>query len=297
MFDVSGKVVIVTGGNKGIGEGIAKTFAKEGAMVSIWGRKEADNIKVRDEIIAAGGKCVAFVADITNEEQIAAAVKGTLEAFNGRIDVLINNAGGTTGGRLIWNMTTEQWKKTLDVDMTGPFLVCHAVVPTMRDQRYGRIININSIVGLRMTHLSGMQYSAAKAGNLGFNRHLAVELGAYGITVNAVCPGNVETPATTKIWSEEERRYRYSIVPTGHLAKPEDIAAACVFLAADESGSINAQALAVDGGCLINWYDNETYHRLMGEPLPEDVLNMHVIPDAAEGLDYADEVHDSNGNL
>ena len=103
-------------------------------------------------------------------------------------------------GRLIWNMSPDQWKKTLDVDMTGPFLCAIALVaPIMRDQRYGRIVNIGSIVGKRITHLSGMQYSAAKAGVLGFNRHLAIELAPYGITVNCVCPGNVETPETSKI--------------------------------------------------------------------------------------------------
>lgn len=297
MFDVSGKVVIVTGGNKGIGEGIAKGFAKAGSLVSIWGRNEADNKRVCDEITAAGGKCVAFQCDVTNEEQINAAVKGTLDAYNGRIDVLINNAGGTTGGRLIWNMTVEQWKKVLDVDMTGPFLCARAVAPIMRDQRYGRIVNIDSIVGKRITHLSGMQYSAAKAGVLGFNRHLAIELAPYGITVNAVCPGNVETPATSKLWSESERRDRYKLVPVGRLALPEDIFIACQFFASDEAAMVNAQALDVDGGSLISWYDGPTYHKLMGEPLPEDVLKMHDVPDQVGDLVYAETVKDSNGNL
>lgn len=297
MFDVSGKVVIVTGGNKGIGEGIAKGFAKCGCKVSIWGRNENDNKKVRDEIIKAGGECVAFKCDVTDEDAIEVATKGTLDAFNGRIDVLVNNAGGTTGGRLIWNMSRDHWQKTIDVDMTGPFLCAKAVVPTMKKQRYGRIINISSIVGKRITHLSGLQYSAAKAGQLGFNRHLACELGAYGITVNAICPGNVETPATTKIWSEKERQERYKIVPVGRLATVEDNFYACLFFASDEASIINAQALDVDGGSLISWYDNETYHRLMGEPLPDDVLHMHDIPAAKQGLLYQEEVRDSNGNL
>lgn len=297
MFDVTGKVVIVTGGNKGIGEGIAKGFARSGAKVSIWGRKVEDNKRVCDEITAAGGECVSFQCDVTDESQINAAVKGTLAAFNGRIDVLVNNAGGTTGGRLIWNMTVDQWKKTLDVDMTGPFLCCRAVAPIMRDQRYGRIIIIDSIVGKRITHLSGLQYSAAKAGTLGLNRHLAVELAPYGITVNAICPGNVETPATSKIWSESERRDRYKLVPVGRLALPEDIFAACQFFASDEAAMVNAQALDVDGGSLISWYDGPTYYKLMGEPLPEDVLHMHDIPAARDGLTYEETVKDSNGNL
>ena len=298
MFDVAGKVVVVTGGNKGIGEGIAKGFAKVGCKVSIWGRKEADNQRVRDEILAVGGECVAFQCDVTQEDQINAAVQGTLDAFNGRIDILVNNAGGTTGGRLIWNMSPDQWKKTLDVDMTGPFLCAIALVaPIMRDQRYGRIVNIGSIVGKRITHLSGMQYSAAKAGVQGFNRHLAIELAPYGITVNCVCPGNVETPETSKIWLEQERKDRYKLVHVGRLALPEDIFNACLFFASDEASIINAQALDVDGGSLISWYDGPTYHKLMGEPLPEDVLHMHDIPDAKDGLVYEETVTNSDGNL
>ena len=181
--------------------------------------------------------------------------------------------------------------------MTGPFLCARAVAPIMRDQRYGRIVNIGSIVGKRITHLSGMQYSAAKAGVLGFNRHLAIELAPYGITVNCVCPGNVETPATSKIWSEQERRDRYKLVPVGRLALPEDIFNACLFFASDEASIINAQALDVDGGSLISWYDGPTYHKLMGEPLPEDVLHMHDTPDAQDGLVYEETVTNSDGNL
>jgi len=272
MFDVSGKVVIVTGGNKGIGEGIAKGFAKAGSLVAIWGRIHDDNMKVANEIIADGGKAVPFKCDVSSEESVAASTKATLEAFNGRIDVLINNAGLTQDANLIWNMPLEAWQKTLTVDLTGLFICSKAVIPTMKDQRYGRIINISSIVGKRITHLSGIHYTSAKAGSLGFNRHLACEVGAYGITVNAVCPGNVETAWTAKLWSPEERKRRYSAVPVGRLATPEDNFLACLFFASDEASIFNAQALDVDGGSLINWYDNETYHRLMGEPLPEDLL-------------------------
>ena len=270
-IDVSGKVVIVTGGNKGIGEAIAKGFAREGCMVAIWSRNEKDNAKVLNDILAEGGKAVAMKVDVTDEANVEAATQEVLKAFNGRIDVLINNAGLSCRPTLSWKMTLDDWKRTLDVDLTGCFICAKAVIPTMKNQRYGRIININSIVGKRMTHLSGVHYTAAKAGALGFNRHLACELGAYGITVNAVCPGNVETAMTAKLWTEEERKKRYQAVPVGRLATPEDNFYACLFFASDEASIINAQALDVDGGSLINWYDNETYHRKMGEPLPDDL--------------------------
>lgn len=272
-IDVSGKVVIVTGGNKGIGEGIAKGFAKEGCKVAIWGRNENDNKKVVDEIIADGGIAIASKVDVSSEEDVAKGVQDVLDAFGGRIDVLINNAGLSNGTNLTWKMTLDQWQKTIDVDLTGLFICSKAVIPTMINQRYGRIINISSIVGKRITHLSGIPYSAAKAGSLGFNRHLACELGAYGITVNAVCPGNVETAWTARLWSEEERKKRYNAVPVGRLATVWDNFYACLFFASDEASIFNAQAIDVDGGSLINWYPNEEYHRLMGEPLPQDILD------------------------
>lgn len=196
MFNVAGRVVVVTGGNKGIGEGIAREFAKAGSKVAIWGRNAEDNQRVCGEITAAGGECVAFPCDITSEAQIAAAVQGTLDAYNGRIDILVNSAGIMLQGdpKRLPAESPEGFRKVIDVNLTGPYLCAAFVLPIMRKQHFGRIIFIASAVHQRMAVGRVPSYTASKAGEVGLVRHLAMEGGAWGITVNAICPGSTMTP-------------------------------------------------------------------------------------------------------
>lgn len=270
MFDFTGRVVIVTGGNKGIGKEIALGFAKSGAMVAIWGRNQDDNKAVTNEIIENGGQAISVKCNVTSEEEVGNAVNATLEAFNGRIDVLINNAGVSTGSNLTWKMSLEAWRKTVEVDLTGPFICAKAVIPVMKKQRYGRIVNINSTSGQRICHLAGIHYSSAKAGGLGFTRHLSIECGPFGITVNAVCPGAAPTPLTKALWPAEEIADREGQVPMGRMLEASDLVYPTMFFAAEEAGMITGTALSVDGGAILPWYDNKTYFEKMGEPLTDD---------------------------
>ena len=270
MFDFTNKVVIVTGGNKGIGREFALGFARAGAKVAVWGRNHNDNNAVVNEIIAGGGQALPVKVDVTSSEKVESAVAATLDAFGGRIDILINNAGLTVGSDLVWKMSPEAWRQTIEVDLTSLFIVSQKVIPTMMKQKYGRIIIVSSTAGKRICHLAGAHYTAAKAGSLGFTRHLAIECGAFGITVNAVCPGATLTPLTKDLWGPEELQHRMEIVPMGRMPEPKDHLYAAMFFASDEAGVITAQALDVDGGALINYYDNETYFRKMGEPLTNE---------------------------
>ena len=269
MFDFTDKVVIVTGGNKGIGRGIAEGFAEAGAKVAVWGRNENDNSEVVEGIRNAGGKAVAMKVDVTSSEEVENAVNKTLEAFGGRIDVLINNAGATFGSNLVYKMTPEDWRKTIDVDLTSVFIVSQQVVPVMMKQRYGRIINVCSIAGKKICMFAGAAYSAAKAGELGFTRHLAIECGAFGITVNAICPGTTVTTLLQSQWSPEQLDATRRSLPMERLPEPKDHLYAAMVFASDEAGVITGQAIDVDGGQLLNWYDNETYFSKMGEPLTD----------------------------
>ncbi len=267
MFDVAGKVVIVTGGNKGIGEGIARGFAREGALVSIWGRKEADNLRVRDDIIAKGGKCVAFTADVTDEEQIEAAVKGTMEAFNGRIDVLVNSAGIMIHGdeTQVPPEAVASFRKVIDVNLVGAYVCAHAVFPIMRKQHFGRIILVASNVHKRISVGRVPSYTASKAGEVALTRHLAVEGGNWGITVNALCPGATLTPMLAAMSTEEQLEARKRLIPTGRLTEPEDHARLAIFLASDEAEQITGQAIDVDGGQIIPWMDRAEYFKNVTE--------------------------------
>ena len=262
MFNVAGRVVVVTGGNKGIGEGIAREFAKAGSKVAIWGRNAEDNQRVCGEITAAGGECVAFPCDITSEAQIAAAVQGTLDAYNGRIDILVNSAGIMLQGdpKRLPAESPEGFRKVIDVNLTGPYLCAAFVLPIMRKQHFGRIIFIASAVHQRMAVGRVPSYTASKAGEVGLVRHSAMEGGAWGITVNAICPGSTMTPMLEAlITSPDQLEQRKQRIPTGRLATPQNHAHLAIFLASEEACQITGQAIHVDGGQTLPWVDRDTY--------------------------------------
>lgn len=262
MFDVAGKVVIVTGGNKGIGEGIAKTFAKAGAKVVIWARNEADNKRVCDEIVAAGDECAAFPCDISDEEQVNVAVQKTLDTYNGRIDVLVHGAGIMLQGdtKKVPAESVSGFRKVVEVNLIGAYACAAAVFPIMRKQRFGRIIYIASAIHQRMAAGRVPSYTASKTGEIGLVRHLAMEGGEFGITVNAICPGSTLTPMLqTMISSPEQLAWRKRQIPTARLATPEDHAYLAIFLASEEAAQINGQAINVDGGQTLPWVDRDAY--------------------------------------
>ena len=244
---LEGQTALVTGASRGIGKAIAISLAKEGAEVIInySSSLNAAN-KVVSEINSFGGKAFPLQADISNENSVNELIKKILEK-NNKIDVLVNNAGITKDG-LLMRMKTEDWKKVLDLNLSGVFYCTRAVSRQMLKQRKGRIINITSVVGL-MGNPGQSNYSAAKAGVIGLTQSAAKEFASRGITVNAVAPGFINTDMTKDLNSESI----LSAIPLGRFGKPEDVAGAVRFLAADPSGAyITGQTIQVDGGMVMS---------------------------------------------
>ena len=247
-FDFSNKVALVTGSSSGIGAAIAKEIAAGGAAVAIHYRGNADGANaVASEIRRNGGKCEIFQADVSNTEQAAELIKKVQETF-GSLDILINNAG-TTRDTLLLSMKEEEWDAVISTNLKSVYAVSKAALRGMIKKRWGRIINITSVVGI--TGQAGQSnYAASKAGIIGFTKSLAREVASRNITVNAVAPGFVPT-ALTDVLNEEQRAKIVSETPIGRMGTPEEIAWAVGFLASERSGFITGQVLTVDGGLIM----------------------------------------------
>jgi NAD(P)-dependent dehydrogenase (short-subunit alcohol dehydrogenase family) len=263
MFDFTDKVVIVTGGGKGIGKEITLSFAQAGAKISIWEMDLPAAKEVVAEITGNGGQAIALNVDVTSQESVEAAVAETLQAFSGRIDVLVNNAGLMLTGdnSKVLPETPDQCRKVVEVNLIGPYICSWAVFPIMIKQKYGRIINIASISAQRISVARTPCYSASKAGVLGLTRHLAMEGGAWGIRVNAINPGATLTPMWESTHNMSELEERAKKIPTGRLSLPQDHANLAMFLASDLAEQITGQAIDCEGGQLIYWLDRDTYFK------------------------------------
>ena len=244
---LQGQTAIVTGASRGIGKAIAIFLAKEGAEVIINYSSSLENAnKVVSEINSFGGKAYPLQADISDENSVNELIKTVLDK-NNQIDVLVNNAGITKDG-LLMRMKTNDWQKVLDLNLSGVFYCTRAVSRQMLKQKKGRIINITSVVGL-MGNPGQANYSAAKAGVVGLTQSAAKEFASRGITVNAVAPGFISTDMTKDLNSESI----LSAIPLGRFGKPEDVAGAVRFLAADPSAAyITGQTIQVDGGMVMS---------------------------------------------
>jgi NAD(P)-dependent dehydrogenase (short-subunit alcohol dehydrogenase family) len=252
-MELKSKTAIVTGGGRGIGEGISRVLGREGANVVVMDRNGADAETVAKSIIEAGGSAVAIVADVTDLASLGAMVRAAVRQFGG-VDILVNNAGIEAPPRLLSDLTPEQWDRVLGVNLKGVFLCCKAVLPAMTARGAGRIINIGSIASLRMTFFGSMDYTASKHGVIGLTQHLAWELADQRITVNAVCPGGVLTPLMEENTTPEYRdMVTRRLVPLGRMCNIEEIGEAVSFLASDRAAMITGQALAVDGGVLAGY--------------------------------------------
>ncbi len=243
------KVAIVTGGGRGIGLAIALAFAREGAHVAICDVNASLLDTARAEIEALGGRGLALRADVADKAQVSRMVGDVLREL-GTIDILVNNAG-IYEVLPIEEITEEQWERTLAVNLKGVFLCSQAVMGHMKRQRSGRIVNMASVAGKTGGQLAGAHYSASKAGVMCFTKSLAREVAPYGITVNAVAPGRIDTPMI-RIASDEENEALRAATPLGRLGKPEDVARAVVFLASDEASFITGEILDVNGGLLMD---------------------------------------------
>jgi len=244
------KIAIVTGAGQGIGKEIAITLAKEGTKVVVTDLTDKIN-DVAKEIEKLGSETMAIKMDVTNKEQIENVVKRTLEKF-GRIDILVNNAGICWTSNIV-EMKEEDWDKILGVNLKGIFLCSQAVLPTMMKQKYGKIVNISSIAGTEVAWPKLCHYSASKAGIFGFTKNLASDVGSYGINVNAVAPGTIETEMLNSVLKQLgiTREQVIQLTPLGRIGKPKDIANLVVFLSSDDSNFITGQLIVADGGFTI----------------------------------------------
>lgn len=240
------RVAVVTGASRGIGKAAALALANQGAKVVVNYARSSDAAQATvQEIAQAGGEAIAIQADVSQSAEVDNLIKATLDKF-GRIDVLVNNAG-ITKDTLLLRMKPEQWQAVIDLNLTGVFLCTKAVSKTMLKQRSGRIINIASVAG-QMGNPGQANYSAAKAGVIGFTKTVAKELANRGITVNAVAPGFIETDMTNDLKSDDI----ISFIPLGRYGKPEEVAGAIRFLAADPAAAyITGQVFNVDGGMVM----------------------------------------------
>ncbi|MCP1336267.1 glucose 1-dehydrogenase [Futiania mangrovi] len=242
---LAGKVAIVTGGGRGIGAAICKALAAEGAHIVANDIDRARAEETGAELTAGGAKAIAVAGDITRAEDAEALAKAALDAF-GRIDILVNNAGFTRDGR-ITKMTEDDWDSVVDVILKGTFLCTRAVIPAMTEQKSGRIVNIASRA--HWGNPGQANYSAAKAGVVGFTRSQAAEHGRNNITVNAVAPGFVETPLVQALPHYEKIKQRtIDNTPIPRLGRVEDIADAVTFLASERASWITGELLHVTGG-------------------------------------------------
>lgn len=241
MFDLTGKVALVTGATGGLGAAIAKTLLSRGAKVIVTGRR-AD---VLEALVAElGPNAKAIVSDLGNAESLQSLVDQSLEAF-GAIDILVNNAG-LTKDNLALRMKDEDFQTVLDVNLKAPFALSRAVMRGMMKARFGRIINITSIVGV--TGNPGQaNYCASKAGLIGMSKSLAQELASRNITVNCVAPGFIESDMTA-VLPDAQKEALLGTIPLGSMGKPEDIAAAVLYLASTEASYVTGQTLHVNGG-------------------------------------------------
>ena len=247
MTGLQGRIALVTGASQGIGRACAVELARAGATVALAARNQTKLAEAAAEITAEGGQAAALTLDIASEESIKSVAKAVIERF-GKVEILVNNAGIARDGLMI-AMKRADWDDVLGTNLTGAFLLTQAVLRPMLKNRWGRIINVSSVVG-RTGQAGQANYAASKAGLIGLTRAMAREVASRGITVNAVAPGYIETPMT-EVLDEKQRAAMLAGIPLGRPGTAVEIAQAVAFLASGAAAYITGQVLDVNGGMFM----------------------------------------------
>jgi len=247
-FEVE-RVALVTGAGRGLGLAVARKLAEAGARVVAADIESAAAREAADRLLAPWGPALGVPVDVADPASVEAMVEEAVAAF-GRVDILVNNAGILYRTRFP-DISPSEWERVLRVNLTGPFLCTRAVLPRMKEQRYGRIVNISSSAGRSVSTLGGAHYTASKAGLLGLTRAVAKEAAPFGITVNAVCPGLFDTEMVRSTTSPEERERLVGSFPVPRMGIPEEVGEAVLFLCSEEAAYITGAALDINGGDLM----------------------------------------------
>ena len=240
------RVALVTGATRGMGRHIAAALVKEGAQVAI---NDLEEEKIRQAAEEIGPSAIPFQVDVSNYGQVEKMVTEIEEKFH-RIDILVNNAGVLRPTEFD-QIDEEEWDFVLDVNLKGVFIVSRLVVPIMKKRRYGKIVSTSSLAGKTVSDLGGAHYTASKAGVLGLTRHMAKELGPFGINVNAICPGMIDTEMARENSSQEQLEAYAESYPIPRLGTPEDVARLVLFLVSDQSSYITGASVDINGGDLM----------------------------------------------
>jgi len=248
MENLQGKTAFVSGASQGIGRACALALARMGARIALAARNEAKLEGVAAEIEAAGGQARSFLMDVSDEASIQAAAKASIAHF-GAVEILVNNAG-ITRDTLLLRMKRADWDAVMTTNLTGAFLLTQALLNSMLRARWGRIINVSSVVG-RTGQAGQANYAASKAGLIGFTRSMAREVASRSVTVNAVAPGYIET-AMTSVLEDKQREALLSHIPLGRAGTDEEVAHAVAFLASPQAGYITGHVLDINGGLFMN---------------------------------------------
>ena len=242
QVDLNGRVAVITGGAQGIGYAVAQRFIASGASVVLWDIDEALLAKARS---ALGASASTARVELTDAGAVASATQAAL-TLQGRIDILVNNAGITGGNAPTWELTPEMWRRTIDVNLVAPYLTCHAIVPAMIKQGYGRIVNVASVAG-KEGNPNASHYSASKAGLIALTKSLAKELATKGVLVNAVSPAAAKT-AIFEQMTQQHIDYMLAKIPMGRFVEPHEIAAAIAWLASEDCSFTTGSVLDLSGG-------------------------------------------------
>jgi len=244
------RVALVTGASRGIGAATAEVLARRGARVVVSARTIGDLEQLAAAIRASGGRALVAPCDVLDQTQVEAMVHRAVDEW-GRLDILVNNAGLGTPTQPVETIDPADWDQTLALNLKSAFLCARAAAPIMKAQKYGRIVNVSSFAGRNFSRISGPQYSAAKAGVLALTKHMAVELGPFGICSNSVAPSIVLTARVKAKWEarplEEQERILNSL-PLRRLAQPEEVATVIAFLASDDASYVNGVCIDINGG-------------------------------------------------